>query len=886
MNPTLSLADCLDRGPEVGGKATGLAALIARGFPVPPGFCVTTDAYREAVREGGLEDRIAELVKSADYHDDNTLMSARIGELFASLTLPERVETAIRAAYEQLGDDVHVAVRSSATAEDLADASFAGQQDTYLYVRGADEVVAHVVRCWASLFSATAIGYRSRFEVDLTDLAMAVVVQQMVPAEAAGVMMTLHPVNGDRSRIYVEASYGLGEGVVRGDVGVDRFEVEKGALRIVDREIGEKPQAHRFVETDGEVRLVDVPAGAAGSPCLADDEVHALARLGERIEDAFGAPMDVEWAIAETAPGTRELFMLQARPETVWSQREQAAANAPAAQAPGAVDPFDDWDPLHTWSDGVPNWTTTNIGEAMPGVMTPLGWTLWSCGEGVFRRVIYNMGVLTDEEREVPRRPHEWNMRPFYGRIAWQVDFFAIVGDRMPGTSAEDAARSLLGRVPDGIVSSPTKRFYPRIARRMPRTALTAPRETRQVAHDTGAWYRRTIQALPGMDLRQAQRVVVEAQERFDRVLTAQGHVTFGCIQPLYEIVEALVRRTGVGDAGVLSGSGGAEVRMLEDLWSASRGELELDELLLRHGYHGPQEGEVSSRPWREDPAPLQRILAEYATRDDADSPFARDAAAQQKYERTVAELLAALPRWQRPAVRRILALAARVIPLRGVAKQGMLQSIDACRAAARRIGALLAQDGTLDDAEDVFFLTVDELAGALPADVKDLVRRRRERRSHYENLVIPSDWRGMPEAVHVDEADAAAASSGEGVTTVSGIGVSQGVVTGRARVVLRADFGEVAQGDVLVAPTTDPSWASIMFISSALVVDIGGALSHAAVVARELSLPCVVNTRNGTSAIRTGDLVRVDGGAGTVEILERATDDVAGTVGTPAASA
>jgi phosphohistidine swiveling domain-containing protein len=541
------------------------------------------------------------------------------------------------------------------------------------------------------------------------------------------------------------------------------------------------------------------------------------------------------------------------------------------------IDPFESWDPLHAFSGPGEHWTRTNVGEAMPGVLTPLGWTFWGGNaERAFRGAIADMGVLTAAERAVPADPNTWTMRPFYGRVGWNVDFFALIGDRMPGTSAEKVALSLLGRVPETLASHPTRRFYGRVGASMARIVATSPREVRRVSAETDEWYRRTILRLPQMDLPEAKSALAEACEMFVRVLIAQGHMTFALITPLYEAVEALVRRGGVGEAAVLSGSGGAEAGMLRDMWQLSRDRLDIDEFLLRHGYHGPGEGEASSRSWREDPTPLTRILEGYRSYGEDESPAARDAAAHANYRQMVDDVVAAVPAWQRPGVRALLTAAGRFIPQRGVPKRGMLQSVDVCRGVARRMGALLAADGVLADPEDVFYLTTSELTGgALPTEVKDLVSRRRERRALYQTLVIPSEWRGMPVRSRAVDAEAQIRHSVEGQDSVNGIGVSPGVVEGVARVVLDADFGEVDDGEILVSPTTDPSWASIMFVSAALVVDIGGALSHAAVVARELGLPCVVNTRVGTSVIRTGDRIRVDGVAGTVEILERAAETV-----------
>ncbi|HEX6389747.1 MAG TPA: PEP-utilizing enzyme, partial [Solirubrobacteraceae bacterium] len=237
---------------------------------------------------------------------------------------------------------------------------------------------------------------------------------------------------------------------------------------------------------------------------------------------------------------------------------------------------------------------------------------------------------------------------------------------------------------------------------------------------------------------------------------------------------------------------------------------------------------------------------------------------ARQQLPELQREVLAALPAARRPATRALLALAARLIPLRGVGKRSFLQSLDVARGAARRLGEQLAASGALDAADDVFGLTLDELTGTLPADAKELAAKRLARREEYRALSLPGDWHGVPEATPAEEPD--------GEDAITGIGVSAGIAEGIVRVVHDPSFAEVEPGEILVTPTTDPSWASIMFLSAALVVDIGGSLSHAAVVARELGIPCVVNTRSGSRALRTGDRVRVDGSAGTVEVLNAVT--------------
>jgi rifampicin phosphotransferase len=248
-----------DDNPSVGGKAVGLGRLLSGGFPVPPGFAVTTDAYRDGLKKTDLLTQIAGHLEGVDANTDNTAIADSVQQLFAELKLPGTIAADITAAYRLLsgGQDVPVAVRSSATAEDTDAASFAGQQDTYLWISGADAVIEHVIRCWASLFTSRAIGYRARFDVDVTDLAMGVVVQRMVPADAAGVMMSLHPVTGDLSEIYIESALGLGEAIVRGDVEPDRIVLDQETLRPLHIEIGSKETAHRFDPGIGAIRTTE-----------------------------------------------------------------------------------------------------------------------------------------------------------------------------------------------------------------------------------------------------------------------------------------------------------------------------------------------------------------------------------------------------------------------------------------------------------------------------------------------------------------------------------------------------------------------------------------------------------------------------------------------------
>jgi phosphoenolpyruvate synthase/pyruvate phosphate dikinase len=317
---------CQDAGADrVGGKALGLGRLTALGLPVPPGFAVTTAAYREHVATGGLLDRVAAVVGAAADTEARAKASEEVERLFAEAPMPSALEAELRGAYRELGEDVPVAVRSSADAEDTADASFAGQQESFLWVRGEDSVVDHVRRCWASLFTPQAIAYRADRGIRTEDVAMGVVVQEMVPASVAGVMMTLDPVTGDRSQVTIEAAYGLGLGLVSGEVTPDRYTVDKVALSVRDREARDKHVAFVFDAEAGEVRTVEVDEADRQKLCLAESEVVAIATIGKQLERDLGAPQDVEWALGPGEPGSREVHLLQTRPETVWSKTARPA---------------------------------------------------------------------------------------------------------------------------------------------------------------------------------------------------------------------------------------------------------------------------------------------------------------------------------------------------------------------------------------------------------------------------------------------------------------------------------------------------------------------------------------------------------------------------------
>jgi pyruvate,water dikinase len=862
---TVGLTECGGRLAVAGGKAVGLARLMGFGFSVPDGFVVTTRAYLESVSSSGIADQIERLI--ADETLDAVGRSDRIQALFSPATLSSDVAAAITADYERLcGDrgDVPVAVRSSATAEDLADASFAGQQDTYLWVEGADAVLSKVSACWASLFTARALSYRARLD-GVADLAMAVVVQEMVDAEAAGVMMTLDPVTGDRSTIYIESAPGLGESIVRGEVDPDRFSVDRKSLTVRSSVTGHKETMWKPSSEHGESIRVDVPAALRDAPSLSNEEAVALAEIGRRIDNAFDAPMDVEWAVSQAADGSRTFWILQARPETVWSNRATPAADDASS--------LDDWDPLDSWSDDRLHWTTSNLGEACPGVLTPLSWSIWApVVEGSAREAAYAIGALTRAERQVPEVVTERFIRIFKGRPAMQLEYMAMLGDRMPGTTGEKTISGLFGHVPEGLTFAPTRRRYLAVAWRLPYSFITIPRRIHRLANETNKWWLEELDELEYAPVDRAVEILIEARVRLRHAVDTQSILNLASIQVTWDALRGLIAKAGIGDEAVLSGFGGPEMDVVHDLSKVAHDRMGVAEFMQRHGFHGPMEGELSSVVWREDPSPVLRLLDGYRTKGLIDpAEQARQKAAELGAMQE--QVLAALPRSGRLGARLVLRLAERRLTQRGIPKRAFLQALDVTRAAARRIGALMAEAGALTDAEDVFYLTCEQLtARGRHTDLKSIIFARRERRAEYSARTYPSDWMGRPQPVTPRTYD------GDD-RVIEGLGVSSGVIEGAVRIVMDPSAADVNPGEILVAPTTDPSWCSLMYVSSALVVDIGGALSHAAVVARELGIPCVVNTRTSTQQLATGDRIRVDGVLGTVEVLARATAGAASGV-------
>jgi pyruvate,water dikinase len=526
-------------------------------------------------------------------------------------------------------------------------------------------------------------------------------------------------------------------------------------------------------------------------------------------------------------------------------------------------------DPLTSPTRPTTWWTTTNLNEAIPGIATPLTWTFWYLPtERNIRRVFHRFGVLARSERVVPEEIDERFLGIFHGRAAANLNVFRRTVDRMPGTSGEKYEEQFFGALRSDLSGSPTRRRYALVVAKAPTVLWRLERRVREDRARTDRWWREAV--LSGA-VASPRALLAHAQRRFEHVIYGHGLVT-SLDQAIYERLDRVCEQAGLPEhATVLLGGFGSveESQMVRDLWAVAHGTSTIDAVIARHGFHGLDEGELLNSVWREDRPTLDALVQSYRDLPDPHVGEAARAEARRSAEQSV---LAALPRTRRSGARLLLRLARRFIPLRETGKSSFLQALDVARCAARELGRLLQSSGTLDVADDVFLLTIGELLDPeVPHDVRSLVAERRELRREYGGLTLPNVWQGMPPRQ-------AAPSPGKGPTDQSerpeviGIGVQPGIVMGRVRVVQDpVGAADLAPSEILVCHATDPGWTSLFPIAAAVVIDVGGTMSHGAIVARELGVPCVVNTKDGTHVLGTGDLVRVDGLTGRVEILERA---------------
>jgi pyruvate,water dikinase len=477
----------------------------------------------------------------------------------------------------------------------------------------------------------------------------------------------------------------------------------------------------------------------------------------------------------------------------------------------------------------------------------------------MIRGAYYDIGVVSSVRVPDAEQVDQRASAIFYGRPALNVDVSRRMADLQPGTSGEALERHYFGAVRPDAESNPSRRRYPAIALKLPGQWLRVPGLLRSLYEENHAWWQRVVAPGALEDVEFARETLEEARLRCERV--ARPHSVLAVLAgALIQQVTAVAERAGhpelVLDA--LGGYDSVEFDTLEALLAVRRGELSLEEFLRERGYQGPQQGEISSVPWRQDPSPVKAILESIDSEIDPVGEIASDRI--QKRNAAEATICRGLGPFRRLWARWLFSEAARMLPQREAGKAAMTLCMDVARACARRLGRAFAEQGLLDDAEDVFYLTLEELGPELPVDVRQRVAARRRQRDEYVAMDLPESWIGMVDPIE------SAMEQNDG--PLAGLGVSPGIVEGSVRVV-EDGSGELHPGEILVCEATDPSYAAYFMVAEGVVTDIGGAMGHGAIVAREVGIPCVVNTRNATRRLRTGDRVRIDGTTGSIEVLQ-----------------
>jgi phosphohistidine swiveling domain-containing protein len=516
---------------------------------------------------------------------------------------------------------------------------------------------------------------------------------------------------------------------------------------------------------------------------------------------------------------------------------------------------------VHILPEPETEWSTVNASETFPGVQSPLTWTFSGyAAERIARGGFTRIGALSRAEESVPPDPRDRLMGIFYGQTAYNLDRLCNIGDRIPGSSDNAIEQQIFGTA----LRPPGRncwRRYPVVAVKMPTAVIAAHRRLR--AGDAHRRWRDAISNPP------PNRVAALA--RLNEAFAWLGGLEYHAVltlfaQGLWERVRVLADGADMTQAAqtlLADGAGSTESAMVRDLWSVSRQTMSLKAFLKEHGFHGPSKLDLALPSWREDPTPLGKLLELYQGIPDDQSPAALERRQKASAGEAEQELLAALPRSRRAVMRRLIGPARAAMRAREAGRCDVLRAADAARQAARGLAEMLTDDSVIASSADLYFLTWDELH-AIPKNSGDLITERRKAHAYYTTVALPDRWTGDPQPVST--------SSGrkpERWNQLSGVGASGGVAEGSCRIMHSSnDSDDLRAGEILVCRTTDPSWASYFFTASAVIIDIGGPLSHGAIVAREMGIPCVINVQDGTKLIKTGDRVRVDGDRGEVTLI------------------
>ena len=893
---------------EAGGKAVNLSRLTRAGFPVPPGFTVTTEAFGVAVHERGLRDRVDSAL--ADAHPDDAgsvdeasrQIRAAFADTSATTVLTEPVARAVLDAYRKLGGGP-VAVRSSATAEDLPDLSFAGQQDTLLGVSDEDGLLDAVVACWSSLWTARAITYRRRAGIADESAALAVAVQRMVPADTAGVLFTANPLTGHRGQMAIDATFGLGEALVSGLVEPDHYVADAATGRVLERTLGAKAVVTASL-TDGGVETRDSDRGAEAT--LSDSDVRALVDLGRRVQEEYGTPQDIEWAIAGG-----EVALLQARAITslfpIPANAPKGAVYLSFGAVQGVLAPITPLgaDAIRCVMSGgarvmgaaLDPETNPYIGTAGErlwmrldrALRNPLGAKvlpgLLKAVDPSARRIFADLreeGVLAPFPREA--------MRPVAPRLAR----FARVAGRNLARAVRDprAIRAEFDEVTEAAVVRATATFAaadgePDLFRRVAARAR-ALRETLSDAFPTVVPYAGVVIAGPVLALRLLTRLsgATDAGDHGVSPLVLEitralpHNVTTEMDLALWQVAQTVrddpeASRLAADLSAAELADGYASGRLSPAVTAA------LDGFLAAYGMRGVGEIDLGRPRWSEDPTEVLATVQRYQDIPADQSPPAQFERGEQAAARAIDRLVE-----QTGGLRGRLAgfLAGRIRTLAGgreLPKFTIVRMMGVARTALLASGDDLVDAGVLDAPDDVFLLRLAELQalgdGPTPGLRQLVAERRAALDREARRTQIPRVLVGDGRAYYEGLGDVAGE---EGV--IVGSPVSPGTVEGVVRVVFDPAQSGLRHGEILVCLGTDPAWTPLFLSAAGLVTEVGGMMTHGSVVAREYGIPAVVGVHEATTRLATGQRVRLDGTAGTIVLRDDAAgeDDVREPVG------
>ncbi len=876
--------------PSVGGKAANLGEMMRAGLPVPPGFCVTTAAYTLVAGASNLEPILAELATTpvGDTARLTALASAAREKLLATL-IPANVFEAIIAAYHALGDGVPVAVRSSATAEDLPYASFAGQQDTYLNVLGEDALIDAVRRCWASLWTDRAVSYRASNAIDPHSVRLAVAVQRMVNATVAGILFTANPLTGKRRQAVIDASPGLGEAVVSGAVNPDHFVVNTASGEIVERRLGDKRVIIQASAGGGTQRSEQ----SRQDDCLSDEHLRTLANIGAKVEAHYGAPQDIEWAIDASG----YLWLTQARPITTLFP---LPVTAPATD-----------DVLHVYF-------SLNVVQGVYRAFTPMGLSFAHLFGSSMARAF---GMPPRDRLIGPAVLSEAASRLF---LDVTVPLRSAFGRRLLIRAARIGEARSAGLF-EQLTTDPRLSLVPARRWRFARTFASFMAFTRAPLYLPQALLR------PQAAVARVQRISAELQQfntivekagpagSIERLATLEqflldntprilGRIapTFICGLLAHHLAGRLLDGLATPDElqSVLRGlphnpttemdlalwelaqhvqGDAVAARYLRETSLTQQGEdyragslphllqQELSAFLEAYGHRGVAEIDVGLPRWSENPTHLLGILANYLQLSDPnmapDIQFQRGAREAEAMATVLTRRATRKGRLRGLLVGFLLKRTRQLSGMREMPKFCVVYLLARAREQLWLIGEKLTQGGRLEQDGDIFFISLSEARAALLGT--DMRPKVLERHATYDHEL---KRRHIPRVLLSDGTEPAASQTQaveSAAKTLRGTPASSGVVSGKARVILDPNGAQLEPGEILVAPSTDPGWTPLFLTAGGLIMEMGGAISHGAVVAREYGIPAIVGVPGATERIATGQHVTVDGSTGIVTLEE-----------------